>query len=127
MLFPLARLEKATILFGLVGLMTTELSVSLPDVALTFTTGVTQASGWNSLLSSGTWVLGFMHLRVPSGTYLFWFGDSSWACRVDVAGAINAKTHASMVRRRRVFILYAGILLRRPLGGWKRARKRRDS
>src|SRR4051794_10642247 len=44
MLFEV-RLENATMLLGLVGLMTTKLSSSFPEVWLAFTTELVQASG----------------------------------------------------------------------------------
>src|SRR4051812_48959552 len=42
----LVRLEKATMLFGFVGLTTTKVSDSLPLVWLALTTEAVQASGW---------------------------------------------------------------------------------
>src|SRR5438105_8935888 len=95
--------EKATRLFVLVGLTTTKLSAWLPAAALTFTTGAVQARGTNRSLGTGTRFIGFMHLRVPSGTSMP-MGASIRACRADVAGVRKAKTAASAVRRRRVFI-----------------------
>ena len=51
--------EKATRLFVLVGLTTTKLSAWLPAVALTFTTGATQASGIEQIGGNGhgSWAL----------------------------------------------------------------------
>ena len=97
--------EKATRLFGLVGLTFTKLSAWLPVVALTLTTGSRQASGVNSKsVGFGARSVGFMHLRVPSGTSMPSVAASTCACRMDVAGVRNAKTAASTVRWRRVFI-----------------------
>ena len=48
--------------------------------------------------------LGFMHLRVPSGTSMPSVAAGICACKMDVAGVRNAKTAASTVRWRRVFI-----------------------
>src|SRR5438105_14624337 len=65
--------EKATRLFVLVGLTTTKLSAWLPAVALTFTTGAVQTNGTDGARRSvGTHgrSLGFMHLRVPSRTWM---------------------------------------------------------
>src|SRR5712691_4804294 len=102
MLFELV-FEVATRLFGLVGLTFTKLSAWLPAVALTLTTGSRQASGVNSKsVGFGARSVGFMHLRVPSGTSMPSVAAS--ACKMDAAGVSNAKTAASRVRRRRVFI-----------------------
>src|SRR5436190_15115910 len=95
--------EMATRLFVLVGLTTTKLSAWLPAVALTFTTGAEQASGTNRSAGTGTRFCGLIHLRVPSGTSMP-KGASTRACRADVVDARKAKTEASGVRRRRVFI-----------------------
>ena len=71
-------------------------------VALTLTTGSRQVSGVNSKsVGFGARSLGFMHLRVPSGT-LIPIAASICACKMDVAGVRSAKT--SMVRRRRLFM-----------------------
>src|SRR5438309_9622882 len=96
--------EMATRLFVLVGLTTTKLSAWLPGVALTFTTGSKQERGANRSLGTGARSLGFMHLRVPSGTSMA-SGPSTRACKVNVEGVRNAKTAASAIRRRRLFIL----------------------
>src|SRR5438094_1900117 len=96
--------EKATRLFVLVGLTTTKLSAWLPSVALTLTTASRQVSGVNRSIGFGARSLGFMHLRVPSGTSMPSVAASTWACKVDVVGVSNAKTAASTVRWRRVFI-----------------------
>src|SRR5436190_383658 len=98
--------EMATRLLVLVGLTTTKLSSWLPAVALTFTTGAEQASGTNRSVGTGTRLPGFLHihLRVPSGTSMP-MGASIRACRAELAGARKAKTAASAVRRRRVFML----------------------
>src|SRR5437870_1239529 len=96
--------EKATRLFVLVGLTFTKLSAWLPSVALTFTTGSRQVNGANRSLGTGARSLGFMHLRGSSGTLMPSVAASTCACMVDVAGVRNAKTAASAVRRRRVFI-----------------------
>src|SRR5437899_6327582 len=96
--------EVATMLFGLVGLTFTKLSAWLPVVALTLTTASRQASGVNRSGGFGTRSLGFMHLRVPSGTSMPSVAASTWACKVDVVGVSNAKTAASTVRWRRIFI-----------------------
>src|SRR6266481_3191416 len=94
--------EVATMLFGLVGLTFTKLSAWLPVVALTLTTGSRQVSGVNSKsVGFGARSLGFMHLRGSSGTSIPLFAASTWACRIDVVGATNAKTAASKVRWRR--------------------------
>src|SRR6266478_5995069 len=96
--------EMATRLFVLVGLTTTKLSAWLPIVALTFITGSVQTNGTNRSVSIGARSLGFMHLRVPSGTLMPSVAASTCACEVDMAGVRNAKTTASAVRWRRVFI-----------------------
>ena len=62
--------EVATMLFGLVGFTFTKLSAWLPVVALTLTTVSRQANGVNRSGGFGTRSLGFMHLRVPSGTLM---------------------------------------------------------
>jgi hypothetical protein len=69
-----------------------------------------------------------MHLRVPSGTYLPWFGVSICACSVEVAGIRRPKTAVSTIRRRRVFILMRQATVDlREISGLKRNQKRRDS
>ena len=95
--------EMATRLLVLVGLTTTKLSSWLPAVALTFTTGAKQASGTNRSVGTGTPYFVFMHLRVPSGTSMP-SGPSTRASRAELAGMRKAKTAASAIRRRRVFI-----------------------
>src|SRR5580765_586251 len=95
--------EVATRLFGLVGLTFTKLSAWLPVVALTFVTGSTQAEGVSKSNGFSARSGGFMHLRVPSGTLIPSVANT-WACKVDVAGVRNAKTAASTVRWKRVFI-----------------------
>ena len=60
--------ESATRLFVLVGLTTVKLSDWLPAAALVFTTGAVQASGTKRSVDIGGRSIGFMHLRVPSGT-----------------------------------------------------------
>src|SRR2546422_7288642 len=77
--------EMATRLFVLVGLTFTKLSAWLPSVALTFTTASVQTNGTNRLLGSSARSLGFMHLRVPSGTSMA-SGPSTRACKVNVGG-----------------------------------------
>src|SRR5437763_13143877 len=99
MLFELV-FEVATRLFVLVGLTFTKLSAWLPVVALTLTTASRQVSGVNRSVGTGARYLGFMHLRVPSGTSMPSVAASTCACKVDVVGASNAKTAASAVRRR---------------------------
>src|SRR6266516_7107194 len=96
--------EVATRLFVLVGLTFTKLSAWLSSVALTLTTASRQVSGVNRSIGFGARSLGFMHLRVPSGTSMPSVAASTWACKVDVVGVRNAKTAASTVRWRRVFI-----------------------
>src|SRR5947208_5699265 len=96
--------EVATRLFVLVGLTFTKLSAWLPAVALTLTTASRQVSGVKRSIGFGARPLGFMHLRVPSGTSIPPVGASTCACKIDVAGVRNAKTAASAVRLRRVFI-----------------------
>src|SRR5437764_7736877 len=103
MLFELV-FEVATRLFVLVGLTFTKLSAWLPVVALTLTTASRQVSGVNRSIGFTARSFGFMHLRVPSGTSMPSVAASTCACRLDVAGMTNAKTAASIVRRRRVFI-----------------------
>src|SRR5436190_22547735 len=104
MLFELV-FEVATRLFVLVGLTFTKLSAWLPVVALTLTTASRQVSGVNSnSVGFGARSLGFMHLRVPSGTSMPSFAASIRACRIDVAGVRSVKTAARVVRWRRVFI-----------------------
>src|SRR5204863_4920773 len=95
--------EMATRLLVLVGLTTTKLSSWLPAVALTFITGAEQASGTNRSARTGNGFFGFIHLRVPSGTSMA-SGPGIRACRGDGVGVRKAKTAASAVRRRRVFI-----------------------
>src|SRR5437773_7179518 len=104
--------EMATRLLVLVGLTTTKLSSWLPAVALTFITGAEQASGTNKSVGTGTPYFVFMHLRVPSGTSML-SGPGIRACRAGVVGARKAKTAASAIRRRRVFI---GVFLRQVAG-----------
>src|SRR5438034_2561902 len=96
--------EVATRLFLLVGLTFTKLSAWLPSVALTFTTGSRQVNGANRSIGFSARSLGFMHLRGSSGTSMSAVVASTCACMVDVAGVRNAKTAASTVRWRRVFI-----------------------
>src|SRR5947209_14955674 len=91
--------EVATMLFVLVGLTFTKLSAWLPAVALTFTTGSKQVNGTDRSVGFGARSLGFMHLRVPSGTSMPPVGASTCACKMDVAGVSNAKTVASIVKR----------------------------
>ena len=127
MLFSVARLEKATRLFGLVGLTTMKLSDSLPDLTLTLVTGAVQVNGTDGLKrleSSSARSWGFMHLRVPSGTSMAPLVRAS-ICG-DVAGAINARRAASIVRLRRVFIWSVLIDVARRVD-LKRTRKGRDS
>src|SRR5438034_5848690 len=116
--------EVATRLFVLVGLTFTKLSAWLPAVALTFTTGSRQVSGVNRSIGFTARSLGFIHLRGSSGTLMPSVAASTCACKVDMVGVRNAKTVASIVRRRRVFICV--FLLMRRVDGWKRTRKRRD-
>src|SRR5262252_516619 len=104
MLFVPGSFEVATMLFGLVGLTFTKLSAWLPVVALTFTTGSRQLSGLNSSNGFGARSGGFMHLRVRSGTAMCLVPAGPCACDVDVEGVSNAKTAASIIRRRRVFM-----------------------
>src|SRR6266550_4725975 len=96
--------EVATMLFVLVGLTFTKLSAWLPAVALTLATASRHVRGVNRSVGLGARSLGFMHLRVPSGTSMPSVAASTCACKVDVAGVRNAKTVASTVRWRRVFI-----------------------
>ena len=78
--------EVATRLFVLVGLTFTKLSAWLPVVALTLTTGSRQVSGVNNRsIGFGARSLGFMHLRVPSGTSIPSVAASTCACKMDVA------------------------------------------
>jgi len=112
MLFVPGLFEVATRLFVLVGLTFTKLSAWLPAVALTLTTASRQVSGVNRSTGFGARSLGFMHLRVPSGTSMPPVGASSCACKMGVAGVSNAKMVASIVKRRRVFI-YVFLLMRR--------------
>jgi hypothetical protein len=82
-----------------------KLSDSLPDLTLTFVTGAVQVNGTDGLKrleSSSARSWGFMHLRVPSGTSMAPLVRAS-ICG-DVAGVINARIAASIVRLRRVFI-----------------------
>src|SRR5436190_20322381 len=109
--------EKATRLFVLVGLTTTKLSAWLPSVALTFTTGSRQANGANRSLGTGARSLGFMHLRGSSGTLIPSVAASTCACKLDVAGARNAKTAVSAIRQRRAFICIF-LLMRRVRSDW---------
>src|SRR5882762_7462572 len=118
MLFVPGSFEVATRLFVLVGLTFTKLSAWLPAVALTFTTASTQVWGANRWIGFGARSLGFMHLRVPSGTSMPSVAASTWACKMDVVGVRNAKTATSAVRWRRVFICV--FLLMRRVGGVKR-------
>src|SRR5436190_18300170 len=111
MLFELV-FEVATRLFGSVGLTFTKLSAWLPVVALTLTTASRQVSGVNSSNGLGARSGGLMHLRVPSGTSMPSVAARTCACNMEVAGVSNAKTAASIVRRRRVFI-YVFLLMRR--------------
>src|SRR5207248_7272982 len=104
MLLALASFEKATRLFGFVGLTFTKLSAWLPVVALTLTTGSRQVSGVNRSVGTGARYLGFMHLRVPSGTSGPSVAASTCACKVDMVAMRKAKMAASVVRRRRMFI-----------------------
>ena len=69
MLFVPGLFEVATRLFVLVGLTITKLSAWLPAVALTLTTGF-EAGQRRRTDRPGSvhGSLGFMHLRVPSGT-----------------------------------------------------------
>src|SRR6266567_9515348 len=91
--------EVATMLFVLVGLTFTKLSAWLPSVALTLTTASRQVSGVNRSIGFGARSLGFMHLRVPSGTSMpSVAAASTWACKMDVAGVRNDKTMARTVR-----------------------------
>jgi len=127
MLFSLARFEKATRLFGLVGLTSMKLSDSLPYLTLTFVTGATQVNGtdgFKRLVGAHGRSLGFMHLRVPSGTSGFPLIRAS-VCG-DVAGVRKAKMAASTIRRRRVF-MSVFLLVRFVENGFKRSQKRRDS
>src|SRR5882757_4979227 len=87
--------EVATRLFVLVGLTFTKLSAWLPAVALTLTTASKQVSGVKRSIGFGARSLGFMHLRVPSGTSIPPVGASTCACKIDVAGVRNAKTAAN--------------------------------
>src|SRR5437667_8648810 len=91
--------EVATMLFVLVGLTFTKLSAWLPAVALTLATASRHVSGVNRSIGFTVRSLGFMHLRVPSGTSIPSVAASTCACKVDVAGVRNAKTAASIVRR----------------------------
>src|SRR5436190_18319103 len=116
--------EVATRLFVLVGLTFTKLSAWLPSVALTLTTASRQVSGVNRSIGFTARSLGFIHLRGSSGTLMPSVAASTCACKVDMVGVRNAKTVASIVRRRRVFICV--FLLMRRVDGWKRTRKRRD-
>src|SRR5882724_3183437 len=111
MLFVPGSFEVATRLSVLVGLTFTKLSAWLPVVALMFITGSTQVNGTSRSVGFGARSLGFMHLRVPSGTSMPSVAAGICACRIDVVGVSNAKTVASIVRRRRVFI--CGFLLMR--------------
>src|SRR6516225_9331650 len=101
MLLVPGSFEVATMLLGLVGLTFIKLSAWLPVVALTLTTGSRQLSGLNSSNGFTARCGGLMHLRVPSGTSM---PSVICACNIDVAAVRNAKTAASIVRRRRVFI-----------------------
>src|SRR3954449_5758590 len=86
MLFEPGSFEVATRLFVLVGLTFTKLSAWLPAVALTLTTASRQVSGVNRSIGFTARSLGFMHLRVPSGTLMPSVAASTCACRIDVAG-----------------------------------------
>src|SRR5207245_8406124 len=115
--------EVTTMLFVLVGLTFTKLSAWLPGVALTLTTGSRQVSGVNRSIGFSARSLGFMHLRGSSGTSMPSVAASTCACKVDVAGVRNAKTAASTVRWRRVFICV--FFIDAPSkSGLKRTRKR---
>src|SRR6266550_8351016 len=116
--------EVATMLFVLVGLTFTKLSAWLPVMALTLTTASRQVSGVNRSIGFTARSLGFMHLRGSSGTLMPSVATNTCACRIDVAGVRNAKTAASIVRRRRVFICV--LIDAASKIGLKRTRKRRD-
>src|SRR6266545_6746562 len=104
--------EVATRLFVLVGLTFTKLSAWLPAVALTLTTASRQVSGVNRSIGFGARSLGFMHLRVPSGTSMPSAAASTCACKVEVVSVSNMKTAASAVRWRRVFICVFSLMQR---------------
>src|SRR5437763_7866203 len=126
MLFPPdGSFEVATRLFVLVGLTFTKLSAWLPAVALTLTTASRQVSGVKRSIGFGARSLGFMHLRVPSGTSKPPAGASSCACKMGVAGVSNAKTVARLIRWRRVFMWI--LIDAAGKSGLKRTGKRRDS
>src|SRR5436190_1102495 len=124
MLFVPGSFEVATRLFVFVGLTFTKLSAWLPVVALTLTTASKQVSGMNRSIGFTARSLGFMHLRGSSGTLMPSVAANTCACRIDVAGVRNAKTAASILRRRRVFI-YVLIDAASKIG-LKRTRNRRD-
>jgi len=106
--------EVATMLFGLVGLTLMKLSAWLPVVALTLTTGSRQLSGLNNWKDFGARCGGMMHLRGASDTLISPVRASSCPWKMNEMAVRNAKTTASIVRRRRVFI---GVLGKEGLKG----------
>jgi len=95
-------------LFGLVGLTLMKLSAWLPVVALTLSTGSRQLSGLNSWKDFVARCGARMHLRGDSDTLISAVRASSCPWKMNVTAVRSAKTTASIVRRRRVFIRVLG-------------------